>query len=61
MKNIKKDDLKFKPDVKLTRSGEIVMLGFSNTSKRYYIKYGKNLKRLYFSYDNAYSKFNSIS
>ena len=58
MKNIKKQTLK--EDLKTTKAGEEVVLGFSNTSKKYYIKYG-NLKRLYISYDTAYSKYKSIS
>jgi len=60
MKNIKKQNLKLKDDIKTTRAGEEVALGFSNISKKYYIKYG-NLKRLYISYDTAYSKFCSLN
>ena len=60
MKNIKKQNLKLKDDIKTTKAGEEVALGFSNISKKYYIKYG-NLKRLYVSYDTAYSKYKSIS
>ena len=58
IKNIKKQNLK--EDLKITRAGEEVVLGFSNISKKYYIKYG-NLKRLYVNFDAALSKFNSIS